>query len=527
MKKRSIFVLIFSILMVPLCNAEESFFGTLPPAQVIENEESDGTIIIDSNVSGAEVYINGEYKGRTRLEISDLVPGIYTVKLVKNGYAETCVYMMVRKGYTNVYEVAMGKEVGYINLANITSDCEVYIDGQRLYVNPVEALCGKHDVVIKRFGYESFKKEVDVKPGKTIYVTANLVKTGFKAENLSVSKKIINPKYGKSAGSCVYVFEAAATGNVKFQIVNKSGNIVFEEELKDLSERVQKIKWDGKNQQGNISADGEYFAKLVWNGGEENFESVTVDSGFVYPLFCAGNEGSSLGSVALSPSASGNYLIPYLSFGASFVSGGESLFKAVPVKIGVIGNVKKAGEFSAGLTVFPGVKNSETPFLINGAYKYTWNDLLNSNENKLSVSAYLRYGYATLNYASYCYKKDDDYGKFDFGAGFATGTSFTYERNKICGIYSFALVFAPESGKITDLNQYIVKNSIAASYEVSSLVKGYIGGTLICADSFELDLGMLAMPFFNTIVIDSRIESVFAKENSPYFCVKISLSYLF
>lgn len=525
MKKSSLFVFIFSIFLIPLCFAEESSFGSLKPAQVIENEDSEGIIIIDSNVSGAEVYINGEYKGRTKLEITDLVPGLYNIKLVKSGYAETSVSVWVRKGYTNVYVVEMGKEVGYINLANITSDCEVYLDGQRLYVNPIEAMSGSHVVVVKRFGYESFSKDVDVKAGKTIYLTANLVKTGFKAENLVVSKKTINPKYKNSAGSCIFGFEAAASGNVVFEIKDEKGRVVWTKQISDLNKREQSIKWDGRNESGEILEDGDYSGVLRWDGGELAFAPVKIDTGLTYPLVCAGKEGSSLGSVPIAGSKI-PFVMPYLSFGTVFVSGSQNALRAVPVSFGAIGNLNEIGEISLAFTAFPVVKNLDTPFLISGSYKYTWQDLLNSREKNLSVSAYLRYGYSSFNYASYCYDKSEDYGKIDFGAGLGTGTSLTYERNKITGVYSFAMVFAPESGKMADLNQYIYKNSLAGSYEFTKQVKAYASGTLVCIDSFEADFGVLLMPFSNTIVINSEIQSVFAKENVPYFGIRISLSYL-
>ena len=50
------------------------------------------SLVIESNVYNAEVYINGIFKGYTKLELNKMRPGLYFIEVVKNGYErERCV----------------------------------------------------------------------------------------------------------------------------------------------------------------------------------------------------------------------------------------------------------------------------------------------------------------------------------------------------------------------------------------------------------------------------------------------------
>ena len=46
-----------------------------------------GIVSIQSSPKGAQVYINGESKGTTDLDLPSLKPGIYTIKITKNGFS--------------------------------------------------------------------------------------------------------------------------------------------------------------------------------------------------------------------------------------------------------------------------------------------------------------------------------------------------------------------------------------------------------------------------------------------------------
>jgi len=60
-----------------------------------------GLISISSSPSGADVYLDGAYKGTTPATISDVSPGSHTLKLEKYGYAEWLTSVHVTSGVTD------------------------------------------------------------------------------------------------------------------------------------------------------------------------------------------------------------------------------------------------------------------------------------------------------------------------------------------------------------------------------------------------------------------------------------------
>ncbi len=61
-----------------------------------------GIIILSSNPSDASVYLNGDYKGKTPLELS-VSPGTYTIKVTMTGYEDYMKMITVKSG-EEVYE---------------------------------------------------------------------------------------------------------------------------------------------------------------------------------------------------------------------------------------------------------------------------------------------------------------------------------------------------------------------------------------------------------------------------------------
>lgn len=495
------------------------------PVQVIENEDDTCIIVIDSNITGAEVYINGEYKGRTRLEMGDLVPGFYSVRVVKSGYEQIDTSIYVRKGYTNVYNLELNKTAGYINFTNITGDCEIYVDGNRTYVNPLQINTGNHSVLIKRFGYKSFEKQVEVKAGKTAYVTAELGKTEFEVENLYVTKKVINPAYKNSFGNCIFGFDALCDSDAVFEIYDEHGKLVWKEEFSGFNQREQKIKWDGRDNEGKILADGKYTASIKWNGGKTEFEKITIDSSLAYSLFESGYEGSCFGSTSLALKTVAEYIMPSVDVVTVFASGGNKDNFSMPLKIGVTSGKEGFGEASLGFTVFPVAKNLDTPFVLNVSYKYGWYNLLNNKNHCLNAFVMARYGYSSVNFDDYYFGLETDV-KADFGSGLGFGGGVTYVNNKITAAYSLSCILAPESGKFNQMDDLLVKNSVAFAYEFTNQTKAFTSFGVNNLSSVQIEGGFLCMPFATPVIIEAKAGAILADEGDALICIKISLSYL-
>ena len=70
-------------------NRDDDVIGTLSPVgETLSDENLYGSLIISSNPSGAIVYLDGNYKGETPMNISGVVVGLHSLKLTKRFYAD-------------------------------------------------------------------------------------------------------------------------------------------------------------------------------------------------------------------------------------------------------------------------------------------------------------------------------------------------------------------------------------------------------------------------------------------------------
>lgn len=139
---------------------------------------STGTLAVSSSPAGAQVFIDGDYRGRTPLSIG-LRPGMHSVELRLEGYESYRARVQVRAGQTTRLSPRLVKVVrtGTLEVTSSPDGAEVYVDGSyrgrtRLLM---EVDAGMHDVEVRLDGYTPYRARVRVDPGATTRVYARLV----------------------------------------------------------------------------------------------------------------------------------------------------------------------------------------------------------------------------------------------------------------------------------------------------------------------------------------------------------------
>jgi hypothetical protein len=69
--------------------------------------EATGVVSIKSKPDGATVFVNGEEKGSTNLDLPDLKPGIYNIEIVKDGFSSWVRDVEVKKENLNLIEATL------------------------------------------------------------------------------------------------------------------------------------------------------------------------------------------------------------------------------------------------------------------------------------------------------------------------------------------------------------------------------------------------------------------------------------
>jgi len=137
---------------------------TLP---LIELEQADGLVLLQSSPSNANVTMDGVFQGQTPLEII-VPPGTtHELSFFLNGYQET------RRSFTTRPEEEISLQVNLdpifssVEISAIPADAELYVNGQ-LQGNAnqtIELLAATQLLEIKRDGYVTFETDFVSRPG--------------------------------------------------------------------------------------------------------------------------------------------------------------------------------------------------------------------------------------------------------------------------------------------------------------------------------------------------------------------------
>jgi len=154
---------------------------TPPPASVEPAPAPVGVIRVETQPPGAAVTVNGETRGVSPLEVSDLAFGAYEVKLDLRGYEGRAQSVSVTEEAPRAeVRVALTRAAPAEGLADILSTpsgAAVSVDGAGLGVTPLTDLKlkpGPRRVEMTREGYEPWSATLNVQPGKRTRLDAPL-----------------------------------------------------------------------------------------------------------------------------------------------------------------------------------------------------------------------------------------------------------------------------------------------------------------------------------------------------------------
>jgi serine/threonine-protein kinase len=140
-----------------------------------------GVLHVESTPAGATVTVNGEAKGTTPLDVADLPPADYEVKVELKGYQPvTQSVTLTAEQPKQELKAALKAAAPAMGVADILSTpfgAAVSIDGANVGLTPVTDFrlrVGNHQVEIAKEGYESFAAPVKVEAGKRARIDAQL-----------------------------------------------------------------------------------------------------------------------------------------------------------------------------------------------------------------------------------------------------------------------------------------------------------------------------------------------------------------
>ena len=151
-----------------------------------------GFISVTSSPSGANVYLDGAYQGRTSasgdLIIVAIAPGHHTVSLDLSGYQHWETGVDVTVGGTSYVSASLvpthaptpAPTTGTIAVSSSPSGANVYLDDTYKGITPLtitDVSSGTHTIEVKLDGYEDWSTSVQITSGSTASVSASLTQT--------------------------------------------------------------------------------------------------------------------------------------------------------------------------------------------------------------------------------------------------------------------------------------------------------------------------------------------------------------
>jgi len=146
---------------------------TLP---LIRLQAADARLLVNTIPRGANVTVNGRYRGKSPLTLS-LTPDIdYQIGMSKAGYGVTNRSLRLQSAASESITVDLSARVGTVTLNVDPQDATVYVDGRaRGKGNTVVRLSSApHLIEVKRRGFRDWSRTITPRPGYPQMITARL-----------------------------------------------------------------------------------------------------------------------------------------------------------------------------------------------------------------------------------------------------------------------------------------------------------------------------------------------------------------
>lgn len=135
-----------------------------------------GSIKLASTPSGAKVWMEKIYKGKTPLTIKNLSEGDYTLTLVKEGYIKARKTIYVKNKQTTAVSVDMPSSMGTLAIESDPAGAKVYVDGIYYGETPIDlgrVKPGRRKVQLKKDN-ANWSGTVTVISGETLEISEKL-----------------------------------------------------------------------------------------------------------------------------------------------------------------------------------------------------------------------------------------------------------------------------------------------------------------------------------------------------------------
>ena len=143
---------------------------------VIQLEPANATLLVNTIPRGANVTVNGRYRGQSPISLS-LSPDIdYRIGMSKAGYGVTTRNIRLQSAASDSMTVDLSARLGSITVNVRPADATVYVDGRARGKGKttVRLSSAPHKIEVRRPGFQTWTRTITPRPGYPQTVTASL-----------------------------------------------------------------------------------------------------------------------------------------------------------------------------------------------------------------------------------------------------------------------------------------------------------------------------------------------------------------
>lgn len=247
---------------------------------------SKGELVVLTEPSGASVYLNGRPVGTSPYEDKGLSSGKYTVRVTKEGYETWEKTEIVESGKKVEVFASLRSLTGGIVVRTQPHKANIYIGGKLAGTGSYESnvlLPGTYKVRIVQEGYETWEKDVTVKPGEIVELPVELALMGGELVVIvqpSLAKIYIN---GKFVRDNLYVGKDLRPGLYSVQVV-KDGYEPWKKDIRvepgkkiEVVAKLEEIDWTRKSCGAPVWNVGDKWTYKKPTGERFTFEVVKIE----------------------------------------------------------------------------------------------------------------------------------------------------------------------------------------------------------------------------------------------------------
>lgn len=291
--KKLFFILFLLTAALAVATEEE------PPRISVETIEQQGmaSLVVQTDVSNASIYINNLYRGIAPLTLSNLKPDTYLVTIKKQGYKERSISLNLSANTKTTVYMNLIPATGYLSIIS-EQTVELIANGKTYHGNFIELPEGEYTCRARSFGFEDEYFDTKIIYNKTTYQTVTFTPAEFRAEDFFSSNIVFNPRNAGLYGYSIISFNVTTYGYAHVAIQDESGNLLFSFSAPNFTTWEQTIKWNGRDENNKPVPDGMYTIIITLYDTSKAHEEqtpyifqqeITIDSSLVfYPEFHSG-----------------------------------------------------------------------------------------------------------------------------------------------------------------------------------------------------------------------------------------------